>query len=567
VIPEAALVMQPASVQFRVSPELVTRFAALTGDWNRLHVDEAFARRSSYRRPVVHGMLPVSFLPLLAPFQLEGFRCLLVGLSGRFTSPIYTDAPLVITAAPGRRGADGLRLDVDYKVETAHEIRRATVTSGTATLVYQPYAVRSERRLSTTPPGEGVSLIQPMDANHMLWEEIETGARDSLDFTVTDAAVAEFAALLASATDSESRELASSVPDRFDVPTLLSVLLYSTSLGVSLPGASATFLEFSAHVDGAVRVDVPYRLRGRITHRSAATRIIKKELLISPADNDEVVVRGKASTLVAAPPRRMPSLEEIRELGTDFGLRDKVVLVTGASRGIGETTAKLFALHGAKVVINYRHGAEDARRVVGEILDGGGQAVAIAADVTEPEDVRSLVQETCRRYGTIHVLVNNAARDFRPIPFAKLTWDEIQADIDVIAKGTFLCCQEVVPLMLEQGEGKIVNISTIATDNPPPDQLKYVVAKSALVGLTRSLSVELAARNIQVNLVVPNFVETDMVTHVSEGFRKKIAHDIPMRRLASPVDVARAVVFLASSYSSFTTGQKVMVTGGGPPFA
>ncbi len=309
----------------------------------------------------------------------------------------------------------------------------------------------------------------------------------------------------------------------------------------------------------------PYRLRGRITHRSAATRIVKKELLITPHDGDEVIVRGKASTLVAAPPRRMPSLEEVRE-ATDFGLRDKVVLITGASRGIGETTAKLFAVHGAKVVINYRHGAEDARRVVGEILDGGGQAVAIAADVSEAGQVRSLVREACRRYGTIDVLVNNAARDFRPIPFSKLTWDDIQADIDVIAKGAFLCCQEVLPLMLEQGGGKIVNISTIATDNPPPDQMKYVVAKSALVGLTRSLSVEFASRNIQVNLVVPNFVETDMVTHVSEGFRKKIAQDIPMGRLASSIDVARAVVFLASSYSSFTTGQKVMVTGGGPPF-
>jgi 3-oxoacyl-[acyl-carrier protein] reductase len=121
--------------------------------------------------------------------------------------------------------------------------------------------------------------------------------------------------------------------------------------------------------------------------------------------------------------------------------------------------------------------------------------------------------------------------------------------------------------MLAAGGGRIVNISTIATDNPPPLQTKYVVAKSALVGLTRSLSIEYAARNIQINLVVPNFVETDFVAHVPDGFRRKIADDIPMRRAASPLDVARAVVFLASSYSSFTTGQKVMVTGGGAPYA
>jgi 3-oxoacyl-[acyl-carrier protein] reductase len=566
VIPEAAVAMQPASVQFHVSPELVTRFAALTGDWNRLHVDEAFARRSSYRRPVVHGMLPVSFLPLLPQCQLEGFHCVLVGLSSRFTSPVYIDVPLKISAGPGRIGGDGSRLDFDYEIEIADEVRRTVVTAGTATLLYAPSEASMGHSPSTSSAGEAAYLTRPVELNHMLWEEIETGAKDSLAFSVTHAAVAEFAALLASGAEGASRELASHVAERFDVPTLLSMLLYSTSLGVSLPGTSATFLEFAAQVERSVKLDTAYTLRGRITHRSAATRIIKKELLVTPAGSDEVIVRGKASTLVAAPHRNMPSLEEIRELGTDFGLRDKVVLVTGASRGIGETTAKLFALHGAKVIINYRHGAEDARRVVGEILDGGGQAIAIAADVSEPEQVRSLVREACQRYGTVHVLVNNAARDFRPIPFSKLTWDEIQADIDVIAKGTFLCCQEVVPLMLEQGGGKIVNISTIATDSPPPDQMKYVVAKSALVGLTRSLSVEFASRNIQVNLVVPNFVETDLVTHVPEGFRKKIAQDIPMRRLATSIDVARAVVFLASSYSSFTTGQKVMVTGGGPPF-
>jgi 3-oxoacyl-[acyl-carrier protein] reductase len=161
--------------------------------------------------------------------------------------------------------------------------------------------------------------------------------------------------------------------------------------------------------------------------------------------------------------------------------------------------------------------------------------------------------------------VNNAARDYRPIPFLKLTWEEIQKDLDVIAKGAFLCCREVIPLMLERGAGKIVNISSLATEVPPPDQAKYVMAKSALVGLTRSLAVEFAARNIQVNMVVPNFVETDFVAHVQEGFRKRIAEDIPMKRLASAHDVAQAVVFLSSAYASFTTGQKIMVTGGAAP--
>jgi 3-oxoacyl-[acyl-carrier protein] reductase len=203
---------------------------------------------------------------------------------------------------------------------------------------------------------------------------------------------------------------------------------------------------------------------------------------------------------------------------------------------------------------------------VDEIRAEGGEAAAMAADVTDAGAVESMIRTAVQRYGAIHVLVNNAARDYRPIPFLRLSWDDVQRDLDVIARGAFLCCQRVIPHMIEQGGGKIVNISSVAVDNPPPDQAKYVMAKSALVGLTRSLSVEFAARNIQVNLVVPNFVETDLVAHVAQGFRGKIARDTPMQRLASPIEVAQAVVFLASSFASFTTGQKIMVTGGGAPY-
>jgi 3-oxoacyl-[acyl-carrier protein] reductase len=262
----------------------------------------------------------------------------------------------------------------------------------------------------------------------------------------------------------------------------------------------------------------------------------------------------------------MPSIGELREIGTDPGLDGKVVLITGASRGIGETTAKLVALCGAKVIVNYHRGAADADRVVREIEESGGSALAVGADVTNEGDVRALVERSVERFGAVDVLVNNAVRDFRPIPFAQLTWDEVQRDLDVIAKGAFLCCQHVIPAMIAQGGGKIINIASVATDNPPPDQTKYVMAKSALVGLTRSLAVELASKNIQVNMVVPSFVETDLVAHVQEGFRNKIARETPMGRNASPVDVARAVLFLASSWSSFTTGQKLMVTGGGAPY-
>jgi 3-oxoacyl-[acyl-carrier protein] reductase len=177
-----------------------------------------------------------------------------------------------------------------------------------------------------------------------------------------------------------------------------------------------------------------------------------------------------------------------------------------------------------------------------------------------------MVAEVLEAYGTVDVLVNNAVRNFLPAKFLGLPWEEVQKDIDVIARGAFHCCQEVIPVMLRQGGGKIINLSTVATENPPPEQVKYVVAKSALVGLTRSLAAEFASRNIQVNMVVPGFVDTGLVSHISQVGKKKIAEDTPMRRIATPVDVAHAAVFLASSFSSFTTGQKFLVTGGGAPY-
>lgn len=557
VVPDASVLGRSATLQIRVTPGMVSRFADLTGDRSSLHVNAAFARRSAYRQPVVHGMLPVAYLAMLPSLSMEGFRAVPVGLTGRFTSPVFEGDALTLAAGPGRMAGDGTQVEIDYRVTRDQTV----VTSGTIAVEYDTAGA-----LDALPSknGNAALLLRPTEVNNFLLEEIETGAIDCLEFAVSQDAIAAFMSLLAEGTTDGAT--AAGVAERVYLPNLLSMLLYSTSIGVSLPGASATFLEFSARVERPVELNTPYNLRGRITHRSAATRILKKELLVAAAGSEDVIVRGKASTLVSKPFNRMPSSKELRALGTGFGLDGKVVLITGASRGIGETTAKLFALHGAKVIVNYHRGADDARRVVEEITGTGGQAIALAGDVSKPEDVKALVRLGREQYGAVHVLVNNAARDYRPVPFLRLTWDDIQKDLDVIVKGAFLCCQEVIPLMLDQGEGRIINISTIAADNPPPDQTKYVIAKSALVGLTRSLSIEFAARNIQVNLVVPNFVETDFVAHIQDGFRKKIAREIPMQRAGSPVDVARAVLFLASAYSSFTTGQKVMVTGGGAPY-
>jgi len=548
-------------VRFQVSEAMVQAFAALTGDRSALHVSEAFARRSAYRRPVVHGMLPIAFLALAERLRVEGQRCIPVALTGRFAAPVFAGDSLVLSCEPGGGREGGPVVSFDYVVR--NNAAGTIVTQGTVTVAHE----RATAAIRPAARGARACMVTgPLETRDARLEDIGKGQTDEFRFKISAEALRDFAALLGEGAGVPGLD-AAELGARFCLPNLLSILLISTSVGVCRPGTLATFLEFSAECASEIELDAVYLLQAKVTQVSRATRIVKKSIEVTKPDRDGAVpIRGTAVALVGEPWRKMPAVRELKSTALDPGLRGKVVLITGASRGIGETTAKLFALRGAKVVVNYHRGAEDAAKIVDEIRAEGGEAMAIAANVADAEAVAAMVEAVLAKYGAIHVLVNNAARDYRPLPFLGLAWDEVQKDLDVIAKGAFLCCQQVIPRMIEQGGGKIVNISSVAVENPPPGQAKYVMAKSALVGLTRSLSIEFAARNIQVNLVVPNFVETDLVAHVAEGFRGKIARDTPMQRHASPIEVAQAVVFLASSFASFTTGQKIMVTGGGAPY-
>jgi 3-oxoacyl-[acyl-carrier protein] reductase len=556
--------MEASSVRFRASEGMVAKFAALTGDRSALHVSSGFARRSIYRQPVVHGMLPLMFLPFVAGLRIEGHLCVLNAISGRFINPVHLGDVLELRLAPAAEPRAGDEFLLDYEVDSL--AGHTAVTKGSIAVTYR----RGQARSRTPRPGEELACLvtRPLEGLTLASADVAAGRSELIEFSVTDAAIQALHALTAEGLIDERGLDAAAKPHEFHYANLLTTTLLSTLVGMRLPGHSATFLEFTVRLPRAVELNSALRLEGVVAHASRATRIIKTNVCVSECrgQQHDAVLTGKVSALVNPPPPQMPPLLAMKRDALDPGLREKVVLVTGASRGIGETTAKLFALHGARVVVNYHRGKDDAGRIVEEIRSAGGDAMAAQADVTDREQVRRMVAAAADRFGPIRVLVNNAVRDYRAIPFLNLTWDEIQLDLDVIAKGAFHCCQEVIPLMLGAGGGKIVNISTLAVENPPADQAKYVLAKSALVGLTRSLSIEFAARNIQVNLVVPNFVETDLVARIPDSFRRKIAQDTAMQRHASALEVAQAVLFLASAHASFTTGQKILVTGGGAPY-
>jgi NAD(P)-dependent dehydrogenase (short-subunit alcohol dehydrogenase family) len=310
-----------------------------------------------------------------------------------------------------------------------------------------------------------------------------------------------------------------------------------------------------------------YTLTGRVEFKSQPTSTLAESIEIRDSINNvDVYASGKINTKVNRPPIPMPGINFIKESAMDLGLKDKVALITGGSRGIGETTAKLFSLYGCRVAVNYSKGKNDADRVVSEIDHNGGEAIAVQADVSDKDQVKRMVSVIRESYGNINILINNAVKDFYPKAFMELTWKDFQGEIDVTIKGAFNCCQEILPSMMESKEGKIINVVTVATDNPPPNQAKYVASKSALVGLTRSLAIEFAPYGIQVNMVSPSIVETDLTKHIPKMFLDGMKHDTPMKRNAEAIDVAKAIIFLASNLSPFTTGQKIMVTGGAAPF-
>ena len=246
----------------------------------------------------------------------------------------------------------------------------------------------------------------------------------------------------------------------------------------------------------------------------------------------------------------------------------QVVLVTGAGRGIGAAIARAFAAEQATVAVNYLRNGEAAGQVVEQCRALGGDAFAVQADVTDAQQAARLVDEVVAEAGRIDVLVNNAFRAYafdpeRRTPFGELDWDDYQSQFEGSVGAAFNTCKAVLPHLRRRAQGSIVNIVSDLVENPVVPYHAYTTAKSALVGFSRNLASELGPLGVRVNCVAPGLV---VPTEASAGTRAPFRDDLmaatPLRRLARPEDVAGPVLFLASPWSGFVTGQVLFVDGG-----
>jgi len=385
-------------------------------------------------------------------------------------------------------------------------------------------------------------------------EKISVGDETQLVHKITESEVQQFSALTGDTNPLHLDEAYSSTTPfgKRVVHGMLTASFISTIIGTKLPGAGALWYELQIRWLLPVRIGEEIRILVKVRQKTISLRTVNLEINIFNQSGKRVL-EGNARV----------KMVEIHNEEEDMPREKGAVIVTGSSRGIGAAIAKFLAKDGFKVVVNYLSNEKEAEKTTDEILISGGAAMKFKADLRNSFELKNMLDAALLKFESLTGLVNNASISIDNKSFLELSWEDIQAHIDVQLKGAFELTQLTIPHFVDQGYGTVVNIGSVFADNVPPIRmLPYSLAKAALSSFSKSLALEYGPKNIRVNCVSPGMTHTDLIADVPEKAKMVTKMQTPLRRLANVDDIAGVVSFLFSEKARHITGETIRVCGG-----
>ncbi|MBK9633931.1 MAG: SDR family oxidoreductase [Bacteroidetes bacterium] len=388
------------------------------------------------------------------------------------------------------------------------------------------------------------------------YNDINIGDKETLSHIITKADIEKFVQLTGDDNRLHVDEKFAS-KTQFKKPVvhgMLGASFISTIIGTKLPGDGALWFSQSLEFLLPVRIGDTLTVTAEVIKKNDKEQIIelKTEIL---NQNRQIVTKGIAKVKVIETEDKIVENEHIEP-------KTKTALVIGGTGGIGKATCIQLAKDGFNVIIHYNKNKSLAEEIKNEIELLNQNAIIVRADILNIEDIKEMVSKAIRAFENIDVIVNCAATVIPNIKFQDLVWTDYLQQLELNIKSTFLIIKEIMPSMIKNGYGKIINIGSLSAEKPNADWSHYITAKSALIGLTKSLAFELAPKGIRINMVTPSLVSTELTADIPEKFKLLTAAQTPLRRLALAKDVAGTISFLASEKSDFLTGENIRVNGG-----
>lgn len=390
----------------------------------------------------------------------------------------------------------------------------------------------------------------------MKYKEITVGTRQTLTHTITQSDIEKFVDLTGDDNKLHvDKDFASKTSFKKPVVHgMIGASFISTMIGTKLPGDGALWFSQTLEFLLPVRIGDMITVIAEVMKKQDRDHIIELDIEIQN-QNRQVVTRGTSKVKVVeqeAPEQEIVNAEP----------ENKVALVVGATGGIGYATCLQLANDGFDLIVHYHKNKNKAVLLRDNIIESGGKAAVCQANITEEEEIENLIGYCLRIYGHIDLLVNCAASAIPPIKVSDLLWTDFLLQLELNIKVNLLLVKQISSCMIERKKGKIVTIGTVYTDKPNLNLTHYITAKAALEGFTKSLAVELAPKGININMVSPSVINTELTADIPEKVKLMTAAQTPLRRLATPEDVAGAISFLASDKSNFLSGEVIRLNGG-----